>query len=78
MATRLYFQSVEKWTPDREEAHDFGLISRAVKIAQKLRIPELELVLSLDEPDQAAATPFEQFLRGLPRPKKRRLAGTRA
>ncbi len=78
MATRRYFQSPEKWTPDRDDAYDFGLISRAMKIARKLHIPDLELVLSLDDPDQAGATPFEKFLLGLTRPRKRRLAGTRA
>jgi hypothetical protein len=78
MATRRYFQSLERWTPDRDDAYDFGLISKAMKIAHKLRIPDLELVVSLDEPHQAAATPFEKFLRGLSHSKKRRLAGTRA
>jgi hypothetical protein len=78
MATRRYFQSQEKWTPDRDDAYDFGLVSKAVRIARKLHIPDLELVLSLDDPDQAGATPFEQFLRGLSHPRKRRMAGTRA
>ena len=78
MATRQYFQSLEKWTLDREDAFDFGLVSKAMKIAHKLRIPDLELVLSLDEPEQAATTPFSAFLRGLSHPRKRRLAGTSA
>ncbi len=78
MATRQYFQSPEKWTLDRDDAYDFGLVSQAMKIARKLRIPDLELVLSLDEPEEAPATAFEKFLRGLSHPKKRRLAGTRA
>ncbi len=78
MATRQYFQSPEKWTPDRDDAYDFGLISKAMKIAHKLRIPELELVLSLDDPDEVAATPFEKFLHGLSRPKRRRAVGAQA
>jgi hypothetical protein len=65
MATGQYFQSLEKWTLDREDAYDFGLISKAMKIARKLRIPGLELVLWLDDPDHAPATPFEKFLFGL-------------
>jgi hypothetical protein len=76
MATRQYFQSVEKWTLDRDEAYDFGLISKAMKIAHKLRIHDLELVLSLDDPNEANATPFEKLLRGLssskPHPKQGR------
>jgi hypothetical protein len=75
MATGHYFQSVEKWTIDRDEAYDFGLVSKAMKVAQKLRILDLELVLSLDDPDQAAATPFERFLCGLTHNRKRPVAG---
>ena len=65
MATGHYFQSLEKWTVDRDEAYDFGLASKAVKVAHKLRIMDLELELSFDDPGQAAASPFEKFLRGL-------------
>jgi hypothetical protein len=78
MATRQYFQSVEKWTLDREDAYDFGLVSKAMKIAHKLRIPDLELVLSLDEPEQAATTPLAAFLRKLSQPSKHRLVSTGA
>jgi hypothetical protein len=46
-----------------------------MKVAQKLRILDLELVLSLDDPDQAAATPFERFLCGLTHNRKRPVAG---
>ncbi len=78
MATRQYFQSVEKWTPDRDDAYDFGLISKAMRIAHKLRIRELELELSLDDPTEVAVTPFEQFLHELSHSKKRRHAGATA
>jgi hypothetical protein len=64
MATRRYFQSVERWTPDRDDAYDFGIISKAMRIAHRLRIPDLEVELSLDDSDQAVATPFEKFLHG--------------
>jgi hypothetical protein len=76
MATGQYFQSVEKWTPDRDDAYDFGVLAKAVKVARKIRIPGLELVLWSDGSDQAAATPFENFLLGLK--KKRRIAGSTA
>jgi hypothetical protein len=75
MATGHYFQSLEKWTIDRDEAYDFGFVSKAMKVAHKLRIRDLELVLSFDEPDQAAATPFEKFLRGLSHNRKHPVAG---
>ena len=78
MATRQYFQSPQKWTPDRDDAYDFGVVSRAVKIAHKLHIRSLELVLSLDDPQEAASTPFARFLQGLSHPKKHLMAGTRA
>ena len=70
MATGHYFQSLEKWTIDRDEAHDFGFVSKALKAAHKLRILDLELVLSFDDPAQAVATPFDKFLRGLSQNRK--------
>ncbi len=72
MATRRYFQSPQKWTPDREEAYDFGLISKAMRIARKLHIPNLELVLSFDEAEPNTVSPFVNFLRNLSSPKDRR------
>ena len=69
VATGQYFQSIDKWTPDREEAHDFGIISKAMKLARKMRIPDLELVLSLDGPALVAAPPFVKFLFGLSHPR---------
>ena len=77
MATGHYFRSPENWTLDREEAFDFGLAAKALKVAQKLRIRELELVLSLDDCEEAAETPFGAFLRGLSRNGKRHAAGGR-
>ncbi len=76
VATGHYFQSLEKWTLDKEEAFDFGFVSRAMKVAHKLRIPELELELSFEDPEQASSTPFEKLLRGLSR-KSRHSAGRR-
>ena len=64
MATRRYFQSLEKWTPDRDDAHDFGFISKAMKLAHKLRIPDLEVVLSLDDPEPADTTPSRSSCSG--------------
>jgi len=76
VATGQYFQALDRWTPDRDDAYDFGIISKAVKVARKMRVPGLELILSSDGPDQAAATPFEKFLLGLK--GKRHAAGRRA
>jgi hypothetical protein len=67
IATGQYFQSLEKWTIDRDEAYDFGVLSKAMKVARKMRIPDLELELSVEGPDAKAATPFEKFLLGLKR-----------
>ena len=78
MATGHYFQSLEKWTLDRDEAFDFGFVSKAMKFAHKLHIRDLELELSFDDPAQAAATPFEKFLHGLSPTRKHPVAGRRA
>jgi hypothetical protein len=77
IATGQYFQSLERWTPDRDDAYDFGIIAKAMKVAHKTGVPDLELVLSLDDPDEVAATPFEKLLHGLLHTRKRHSAGRR-
>ena len=74
IATGQYFQSLEKWTPDRDDAYDFGIISKAMKVAHKLHIRELELVLAFDNPEQETTTPFEDFLRGLSHNRRHQIA----
>jgi hypothetical protein len=78
MATGHYFRSPQKWTLDRDDAFDFGIVSKAMKVAHKLHIRDLELVLSLDDPAQVATTPFEKFLRGLVPTRKHQFTGRRA
>jgi hypothetical protein len=78
MATRQYYQSLQKWTFDRDDAYDFGLVSRAMKIAHKLRIRDLELVLSFEDPGQPSATPFEHLLRGISTPRRHSSGSRRA
>ena len=70
----------EKMAPtlDRDEAFDFGIISKAMKVAHKLHIRELELVLAFDSPEQAATTAFEDFLRGLSHNRRHQIAGRHA
>ena len=78
VATGHYFRSLDNWTPDRDDAYDFGIISKAMKVAHKLHIRELELVLAFDSPQQAAATAFEDFLRGLSHNRRHQIAGRHA
>ncbi len=78
MATGHYFRSPGKWTLDRDDAHDFGFVSKAMKVASKLRIPELELVLSLDGPEPGISTTYERFLLGRSHTAKRQAPGRRA
>ncbi len=75
MATGHYFRSPQKWTLDREEAHDFGLVSKAMKAAHKLRIGELELELAFEELEETPATPFQALMRGLSRPRRHSVNG---
>ena len=75
MATGHYFQSLQKWTIDRDEAFDFGLASKALKAAHKLRIRDLELELSLDNARQVGATPFQKFVSGLSGNRRHPAAG---
>jgi hypothetical protein len=41
------------------------LVARVVKFAQKMLLPNLELILSFDEPYQITATTFGTFWRGV-------------
>ena len=68
-STGQYFQSLDTWTPDRDNAHDFGLIARAMKFAKKIGFPDLELIVSVDDPKQIRNTPFEVFWRKVLRAK---------
>jgi hypothetical protein len=67
-----YFHSLERWTPERDNAFDFGIIARAMKFARKLALPDLEIVLSFDELNQITPAPFEDFWRSICVPKKRK------
>ena len=62
-STGKYFQSLDKWTPEREQAYDFGIVRRAIKFAQKMRISDLELILSFDEPQSLGSTALGDFIR---------------
>ena len=77
ISTGHYFQSLEKWSLDADDAFDFGLVSKAVQVASKLHIRDLELVLSPENPVQVAATPFQKFLRGLSHNGKHHVTGRR-
>jgi len=74
MTTGRYFQSPAKWTFDREQAHDFRIISNALKTAHKLRIRDLELELSFQGSEQPPSTPFQQFILGRSHPRNQRTA----
>jgi hypothetical protein len=78
IATGHYFRAPERWTLDRDDAYDFEFVSKAMKTAHKLHIRDLELVLSVEDPAQAAATPFKRFLRGLSSSRKHPVTGRQA
>ena len=60
-ATGQYFESLERWTPNRDQAHDFGPIERAVKFAHKAHFADMELVLAFEATEPASAVPLDQF-----------------
>jgi len=61
--TGQYFQGLNRWTPDRQDAYDFGLIARAFRFARKIRLPGLELIVDVEDPNLLGDTPFELFWR---------------
>ena len=63
--TGQYFQSLDSWTLDRDDAHDFGPVARAMKFAQKTHLPDLELVVAFDDPRESTAEPFGQLCQAI-------------
>lgn len=57
-ASGQYFESLERWTPFRDRAHDFGLIERAVNFAHKAHFADMELVVALEGTEADPALPF--------------------
>ncbi len=76
-ASGRYFQGLEKWTLDRDEAYDFRVIDRALKFAQRTGIHDLELILSFDSPEQVSPISMDRFRLGLSAPRKREAGGRR-
>jgi hypothetical protein len=60
-ATGQYFESLERWTSDQQQAHDFGPIERAVKFAHKAHFADMELVLTFEVAESDPEVPFDQF-----------------
>jgi hypothetical protein len=71
MSSGQYFQGLEKWTLDREEAYDFGRVAQALKFAHKAHLDNAELVLSFDRPGEVTSIPFKQLMQSLPRSRRR-------
>jgi hypothetical protein len=59
-ATGQYFRSLGNWTIDPENAHDFGVVARAVKFVRKTGLPNMEVDLRFDNQEQAASFSLKQ------------------
>ncbi len=59
--TGQYFQALGKWTGDREDAYDFGLVARALRFARKARLPGLELILAFESPESIPPISFGEL-----------------
>lgn len=59
-STGQYFQALNCWTLDRDSAHDFRAITRAMRVARKLKVAGLEVVLAFD-PGQSAPSSFRDL-----------------
>jgi hypothetical protein len=61
-STGQYFEALERWTPNRDQAYDFGPISRAVKFAHKAHFADMELVLAFETTEPEPALPFQKLV----------------
>ncbi len=66
-----YFQALERWTLDRDEAYDFGMIPRALNFAHRASLVDTELILAFDDREQVPGIPLEKFRLGLTRHRRR-------
>ena len=57
--TGQYFQGLEKWTTNPGKAHDFKFVGRALRFVEKTHFRGMELVLSMDKVEPAAAWGLE-------------------
>ena len=64
-----FYIAPNRWTSNLSKAHNFKLISAAIRFAQEHRLVGAELILALDDPAQITAIPLEKFHRGLSRLK---------
>jgi hypothetical protein len=60
-STGRYFQALDKWTADREEAYDFGVIPRALRFAHAAGFEHLDLILAYESTEPVPALPMETF-----------------
>jgi hypothetical protein len=58
-ATRLFFQSLDRWTCRQEEAFDFGSMSHAIRFAHGAGFPKMDLALASEELCDLTRIPIE-------------------
>jgi hypothetical protein len=56
--TGKYFQNLDTWTVNRENAHDFKLIKRALRFISKAGFSDMELIVSLQKRERLEAIQF--------------------
>jgi hypothetical protein len=60
-ATGLYFQGPDQWTTERERAHNFKMIDRAVEFARRWNLPDVELVFAFEDAEEVTRVPLDKM-----------------
>ncbi len=56
----MYFQGINKWTADPDQAFDFKLIDRALKFAEIWHLDDVELAFAFNEARHIVEVPVER------------------
>jgi hypothetical protein len=56
----LFFQGVNQWTENAEQAYDFRFIDRAMHFADTWELGDVELAFTFEEPYSIQTAPLER------------------
>lgn len=60
-STGLYFQGPDQWTGNRENAHNFKMIDRALAFVRQWNLRDLELVFAFNDGEEVTRVPIDKM-----------------
>jgi hypothetical protein len=60
VSSGVYFQHADQWTPDPEQAHNFGSIDRALDFVRTWKLRGVELAFAFHDSDAITTASVEK------------------